>query len=256
MRTGLERRFRVIGALASARLKRDRDLTVVGVLKWLLEPISYMVVYFALVAALLDRPSFAYPLFLLCALVPWKFFTGVVTGSMGVVAGHAAILTNRAIPRDVLPLVLVATEGASLLIALVLFPPMMAYYGIAPTAALLWLPVVLAVLMLVTAGPAYLGAVFGLYWPEFQPLVQNLVRLGFFISTGLVAVRHLANERLETLLHLNPLSGVFDSMRAILLDGRPPRAFDLAYPLAVGLASIAIGLPVYRHRQREFAKEV
>ena len=41
MRTGLERRFRVIGALASARLKRDRDLTVVGVLKWLLEPILF-----------------------------------------------------------------------------------------------------------------------------------------------------------------------------------------------------------------------
>lgn len=253
---GVDRRLRVIGALASARLKQSRDVSVVGILKWLLEPLSYMAVYFVLVAVFLDRPSFAYPLFLLCALVPWRYFTGVVGGSMALVSAHAAVITNRAFPRDVLPLVLVATEGANLLVALTLFAPMMAWYGIAPRPSMLWVPALIAILAVLSAGPAYLGGVFGLYFPEYRPLVQNLIRMGFFVSTGLVSLRHVPAGRLTTVLRLNPLSGVFDSFRAVVIDGRAPLPFDLLYPLAVGGFLLAVGVPLYRWREREFAKEV
>jgi lipopolysaccharide transport system permease protein len=254
METVFQRRGDVLLALAWARLREQRDFTVAGFAKWILDPLSFTFVYFLLFGVVLARPQFAYLLFLFCALVPWRFFTGVLGGSMGLVHSYAAPLTNRSFPRDVLPLVLVVTEGANFLVALTLFIPLMAYYSIIPTAALLWLPVVIAVLMFLSTGPAYLLTLFGLYLPDLRGAVQNLIRLGFFASTALVGTKDLP-ERFDVLLRANPVSGIFESFRAIIVYGQAPNPADLAYPLAVGLVLNVVGVALYRQRQHAFVKE-
>ncbi len=254
METVFQRRGDVLLALAWARLREQRDFTASGVAKWILDPLSFTFVYFLLFAVVLARPQFAYLLFLFCALAPWRFFTGILVGSMGLVHSYAAPLTNRSFPRDVLPLVLVLTEGANFLVALTLFIPLMAYYSIVPTAALLWLPVAIGVLMFLSTGPAYLLTLLGLYFPDLRGAVQNLIRLGFFASTALVGTRDLP-ERFDLLLRANPVSGIFESFRAIVVYGQAPNPADLAYPLAVGLVLNVVGVALYRRRQHAFVKE-
>jgi len=248
----------VLRALTVAELRVTQDLTVVGILKWMLEPLSYMAVYYLLIGVVLGATSRtpAYPLFLLCGLVPFRYFSGVVGESMNLITRFGAAITNRAFPRWVLPLVLVAAEVPTLLLSMLLFAPMMAAFGIGPSAALLWIPVIVVVLALVSTGPAYLMAVFGLYFPDFRGAAQNLIRMTYFVSTGLFPASEAKGDVLPLLPKLNPLSGLFDSLRAVVLHGNPPKPFDLLYPAAVGLVLLAIGGSVYRWRQRQFAKEL
>ena len=246
----------VLAALTLADLQERRGLTVSGLLKWALEPLSYMAVYVAVFQLALGRDRFAYPLFLMCALVPWRYFTGVTTSATQIVRSHTAPLLNIGIRGNTLPLVVMATEGASFLIALALFPPMMAYYGVGFSPALLWLPVIIAILVVLMTGPAYVLAVFGLYFPDYRGVVQNLVRIGFFASTGLFTVDEVANGGVETVIRANPFSGVFESFRAVILEGQAPAAKDLLYPLAVGVLLLPAGLGLYRWRRARFAKEL
>ena len=246
----------VLAALALAELQERRGLTVAGVVKWSLEPLSYMAVYVAVFDAALGRSRFAYPLFLMCALVPWRYFTGVTTSATQVVRSHAAPLLNIGLRRDVLPLVVVVTEGASFLVGLALLPPMMAYYGVAFTAALLWLPVLIATLLTLVTGPAYLLAVFGLYFPDYRGVVGNVVRVGFFASTGLLALEEVADGRIRAVMRANPFSSVFDGFRAIVLEGRGPTLGNVVYPAAVGAVVLGAGVLAYRWRSDQFAKEL
>jgi ABC-type polysaccharide/polyol phosphate export permease len=246
----------VLLELTRAEIKQERELSLPGVAKWILEPLSYTVVYFLLVVVILNRNRFAYPLFLLCALVPWRYFTGVVFRSMGLLRSYASLISNRSVPKAILPAVVLASEVPTFLLAITLLAPMMAYFRIVPTPALLWLPVVVGVLLLLSSGPCYLGAVFGLYFPDYRGAVQNLIRMGFFMSTALVPAAELPGEELPRVLDLNPVSGIFDSMRAIVLEGRAPHPFDLLYPAAVGLGVLLAGVVLYRHRQDQFAKDV
>ncbi len=227
-----------------------------GVLKWVLEPLSFMLVYFVLVGVVLQRSQPAFLLFLFCALVPFRYFTGVVFESMSLVHSFSEPISNRSFPKEVLPLVVLSVEGTTLGVAILLFAPFMALYRIVPTTAMLWLPVLVLVLALMTIGPTFLATLFGLYFPDFRGAAQNLTRLLFFASTGLVSLSHIPGRHLPLLLKYNPLSGIFDSFRAVVIDQHSPKAFDLLYPSAIGLALFVAGFLAYRAREGQFAKEV
>lgn len=254
---GSWRRHReVLVALTIADLKAMDELSVGGVLRWALEPVSFMLVYFVMIGEILERRQPSFLLFLLCALVPWRYFTSVTTGAADVLRAHGEEIANCAFPKLVLPIVVVVVEGLTLLVSLVLFAPFMALYGIGASAALLWLPVLVAVLAVLVTGPAYVMTLAGLYFPDYRGIVGNMIRAGFFASTGLVPADSVDNEGLRTLLRLNPLSGVFDSFRTVVMAGRSPEAVDVLYPLVVGTVACAGGVWLFTRRQHEFAKEV
>lgn len=262
------RRWSVFRGLVVAELQDSRDLTALGMLKWLLEPLSYMFVYFVLVASILGKNrGYAFPLFLLSALVPWRYFTGVMQSSMGLVGRFSSVIVNVGVPKGVLPLVVMATEAANMLVALLLFAPMLAIYGVDVWPEVLWLPVIVANLVLLTAGPAYLMTMFGLYFPDFRGVALNLVRAGFFLSTALIPLSKVPGDALPRLIRANPFSGIFDSFRAVFgvfltnrepgeLVGHAPRPYDLIYPAVVGVVLLVAGVAVYRWRESRIAKEV
>lgn len=252
----MRRAFEVWRALTAAEIREGRDLTIVGLAKWMLEPVSFAAIYFLFVAAILNRSRPAYPLFLMCALIPWRFFTGVVIQSMGVIRSSKEILLNRVVPTEILPLKLVGAEGASFLVGLFALVPLVIYYETDIWPSVLWLPVLIFGLGLISLGPTYLGSVFGLYFPDFRGPVQNLIRGAWFLSTGLVAAREIPGAQLSLLVKANPLSGIFDSFRAVFLYGRGPSLVDLLYPSAVGALLLVVGILVYRWRRWEFPKEV
>ncbi|MCA1727569.1 MAG: hypothetical protein LC722_07955, partial [Actinobacteria bacterium] len=245
----------VLLALTTAEIRQGRELSATGLIKWMIEPLSFMLVYYVLVVVVLRRGTGQegggafFFLFVLCALVPFRYFTGVTNGAMNVVQSYSQALQNRAFPRALLPLMLLFSEAIGLVIGLGLFIPFMIAFRILPTLALLWLPVVVAVLVILCAGPAFLLAIFGLYLPDFRGMLQNLLRAGFFLSTGLFKDKSVPPGPLAVVVHLNPLSGIFDSFRAVIIRGRPPRAVDLLYPLAVGIALLIAGIVVYRWRE-------
>ncbi|MEX2457750.1 MAG: hypothetical protein WD770_02045 [Actinomycetota bacterium] len=271
VRSGAGRARDVLGALTRAAVREERDFTVTGFLKFVIEPLVFMVVYFILVTVVLRRGGRDYLLFLLCALLPFRYFSGVISGSLNVIQGNSTILVNRSFPRSVLPLTVLGSQAPAFLVSLLLLGPLMAYYGVAPTVQIVWLPLVVVVLAVLTAAGAYVGAVLGLYFPDLKTLVQNLLRAAFFLSTGLFRVRTVfaqgppsggsgrtgeGSEQLANLIRANPLSGLFDAVRAVIINGRPPKAIDLLYPLAFGLVVLAVGAAVYRSRESQFAKEV
>jgi lipopolysaccharide transport system permease protein len=248
--------WEVFRALTVAEIKEERDLTLAGFVRWSLEPLSYMVVYLVLVSAIFGQPREAYPLFLLAALIPFRFFTETFNRALTLIPSYRAIITNRTFPRELLPIAALASNATTFVLSLALLLPFMLAYGAPFTLALGWIPVIVAILFLLTAGPAYIAAVLGLYFPDFRGAIQNLVRISFFVSTGLVTIKEIPGEQLPFLVDANPLSSIFDSLRAVILSGHRPSRLNLIYPLAVGIVLLAVGILIYRWRQPAFAKEV
>jgi ABC-type polysaccharide/polyol phosphate export permease len=245
----------VLLSLVQAEMRERGDLTMTGLLQWIMEPLSFMFVYFALVTAVMGNNQANYMLILMAALLPWRYFSGTVARGLNVIEIHSQLIKNRVFPRILLPMVPLLAEGVNFLIGFVLFAPLMIYYGISPTVAFLWLPVVIALLVFLSAGPTYLTTVFGLYFPGVKGTARNFLRVVFFASTALVSIRGVANERVGELLLLNPLSGIFESFRAVIVYGRAPGLGDMLYPAAVGAVLLVCGVALYASRQDEFPKE-
>jgi ABC-type polysaccharide/polyol phosphate export permease len=98
-------------------------------------------------------------------------------------------------------------------------------------------------------------ALFGVWFRESRPLAISVVRTMFFLAPSLVAPATTSGTAYR-LLQLNPLTGLFEAYRAIFLDGRPPTAWSVLYPLAFAASLAAISIPVYRREEHQFAKVV
>ena len=132
---------------------------------------------------------------------------------------------------------------------------MMAVYGIAPTLAILWLPVVLGVTLLFSVSLAYPASLLGLWYRDLRTFVVSAMRTLFFVAPGLVALDQVP-EGAQKWLKLNPLTGIFESYRAVLLYGDSPAAWELLYPTLFAVVLLALVLPLYRREQQQFAKLV
>jgi ABC-type polysaccharide/polyol phosphate export permease len=166
-----------------------------------------------------------------------------------------SIILNGQFDRTLIPVASVLTEAIAFAASLALLALTMIAYRIAPTAAIVWLPVVLALNVLFAISWAYPSALMGLWFPDLRVFTVSFVRTLFFLAPGLVALRDVPG-RTNHLLRLNPLTGLFESYRAVLLYGERPAAWTLAYPFAFSLLLIAVFLPIYIREQRHFAKVV
>jgi lipopolysaccharide transport system permease protein len=201
----------------------------------------------------LDRPGRAPGLSLACAVVPFQLVMMSVVNGMGAVQLRTSIILNTGFRRSLVPLAGALTEAVAFAASLVLLALMMAVYRIEPSAAVLWVPVVLAVNVVLAVACTYAAAVAGLWFRELRPFVISFVRTMFFLAPGLVPLSEIGG-RANDLLRINPLTGLFEAFRAVLVDGHRPAAWQLLYPTVAALVVLAIALPLFRHEERHLAK--
>jgi lipopolysaccharide transport system permease protein len=252
--------FTSTAAEARGRLRRWFDVIVVltrsdlrtrygrGALRWpklLMDPFAALGIYLLLVAFVLDQSEDAAGLSIACAIVPFQVVIATIANGLRAFDVRGSILLNMRFPKTLIPVSSVITESVAFSGSLVLLPLMMIAYGVEPTLAVGWLPVVVAVTLLLAVAAAYPATLFGIWYPDLSSFAVSLVRALFFIAPGLVALDQITGTARD-LLPLNPLTGLFESFRDTLLYGQAPEAWELLTPLLAAVIVLAIAVPVFR----------
>ena len=240
-------------ALMTADLRMRYGRGASRVVRWLVDPYALVGVYLLLVTFVLGRPGDAAGLRLACAIVPFQLVIGAVQFSTGALEMRQSAILNMAYERTLIPIATVLTECVAFVASLSLIVVTMAAYGVAPTAAIAWLPVLFLVTVVLALGLAYPATLFGVWFPQLRVFATNGVRALFFLSPGLVALSATPPDS-EGALRLNPLTGIFEAYRSVFLLGESPSGGDLLYPSLVGVVLLAVSVPLYRAEQGQLAK--
>lgn len=251
----LSRATDVLVALTIADLRSRYGRGAWRLVKWLLDPFALVGVYLLLVSIVLDRGGSATGLSLACAVVPFQLVMGSIINALTAANQRRSILLNMSFDRSLIPISSVLTETIAFAASLLLLALMMAVYAIAPTLAILWLPVVIAVTILFSIGAAYPISLVGLWFPDLRVFFISFVRAMFFLAPGLVALSAIEGTA-NTLVRLNPLTGLFEAYRDVLLYGQAPSPWELLVPLAYSVVLLACFVPLYRSEAHHFAKVV
>jgi ABC-type polysaccharide/polyol phosphate export permease len=244
---------RVLWALTVSDLRARYGRGSARLVKWLLDPFAVIGVYLLLVTFMLNREGRAPGLSLACAVVPFQLLMLGILNAIGAVGRRRAILLNMKFRRVLIPLASVATESIAFAANFLVLALMMAIYGIAPTAALLWFPLAVTTTVILAIACAYPASLFGVWFPDLRNFAVSFVRTTFFVAPGLVALNEI-HGRTRDIVRLNPLTGIFESYRDTLLYGNRPAAWQILYPLAFSLVLLLAFGPLYRREQRQFAK--
>ena len=229
--------LRLARFLAKVRLTlwvRDRWL---GLWWWLLQPMAMCATYVFMVRYAFPPGRPYHALFIMCALLPWTCFIAATGQAGAAFVGNKNLLKSFRFNYLALPLAEVIAATVRFVCSLIVLAILMAYYKVAPTAHLLWIPLLVAVQFVFTLGVCYFLAISQVFIQDTPNAWQVVSRIWFYASPSLYALDTImekipADYRFVYLI--NPFATLFDSYRRIIIDGQRPDLLMLGYVVLLG----------------------
>jgi lipopolysaccharide transport system permease protein len=218
------------------------------------QPLATMAVFTLVFARLGQMPSDGapYPLFAYAALAPWFFFANSVnSGTMSLVT-YRNIVTKTYFPREIVPLAQVASRLVDFAAAASLYAVLMVYYrvGVGTWSALV--PVFFLLLLLFTLGVTLGASALNVFYRDVNPVVQISLQLWLYV-TPVAYPLSAVPERYQWLFLLNPLTGVVEGLRSVLVFGREPDWGVVSVSAALILTVFACALTLFKRTDKYFA---
>lgn len=231
--------------------------TALGAAWAVIQPVFTMLVFSVFFGRLAKVPSdgIPYPVFAYCALLPWNFFAGALDRAGNSLVGSSNLITKIYFPRLVIPMSAVLAGLLDFAIAFVVLVGLMLYYGIAPTRAILLLPLflLLAVVTALAAG-LWLSAL-NVQYRDVRYAIPFLVQFWMYASPVAYSST-LVPEQWRALYGLNPMAGVIDGFRWALLGRSDPPGALLAVSVVIIALLLIGGLLYFRRMEQTFADVV
>lgn len=260
----------LIGNLVRRDLKARYKNSVLGVIWSLLNPLMMMVVFTVVFTVFGNTSIAAFPAFILCALLPWNFFSASVTGGMMSIVGNASLIKKVYFPREVLPISLVLSNMVNYLLALPVFFILAVILGVPLTGGYVsfWvivLPLVVVVQVFFSLGIAFILATLNVYYRDIALLMEPVMTAWFFLTPIFWDVGQLPASRtflgveipIQRLTYIvNPMASIIASYRDILYYGRQPGPDFFLRSAVTAFLIMILGYVVFKHYSGKFGEEV
>jgi lipopolysaccharide transport system permease protein len=237
--------------------------TVLGAAWAILQPTLTMVVFTIFFGGIagISSDGLPYPIFSYAALLPWTFFAQGLSQSSNSLVGSQNLITKVYFPRLIIPLAAVLSGVVDFFLAFLVLLAMMAFYGIWPGLAIIWLPLFLALAFTTALGVGLWMSALNVEYRDVRYVVPFLVQIWLFI-TPVIYPTSAVTDRLESiglpawLYGLNPMVGVVEGFRWALLGvGSRPGPLILASAAVAALITVS-GAFYFRRMEQTFADVV
>jgi len=229
---------------------RYRNMSL-GIFWSLLNPLIMMGVLTFVLKVILKNPTPAYPVFLLCGLVPFNFFTLSWSTGTNCLIESAGLVKRVPVPRIVLPVASVLSNCVQLAIQLVILFVFALYFGFGINRYWLLLPVVWFFEIVFVTGLVMACSALDVYVRDMRYVVESTNVILFWlvpIFYGFEAVP----ARFRELYHYNPVAAIVLALRNILMHATPPPASLMWKLVASSLLALAGGYFIFRSLERRF----
>ena len=217
----------------------------------ILQPLATVVIFtiiFTFVVPI-DTQGIPYAVFSYCAMVPWIFLTTSITDMVDSLVANTNLVTKIYFPREVLPLAALVARLLDFSIASIILLLLMLYYQIPVfTVNWLYLPVILIVQLLLMLGIGFIGAALNVFYRDVRHIVVLTSQLWLY-ATPIIYPVTLVPERFRLVYFINPMAGIIESYRAVLIRDVAPTPYLL---LSAGVAIITFCVGYWFFKQVEF----
>ncbi len=228
-------------------IKSKYKQTVLGVAWSLLQPLSLMIVFTVVFSMFARLPSdgVPYALFSYCALVPWQFFAGVLGRGTGSLLSNQVLVQKVYFPRELIPLAVVGSAVVDFAIGVSLFIVLLWYYGISWSFVTLLVFPVFLIECLFVIGLIFLLAPMNVFYRDIGFIIPVAVQLLMF-ATPIIYPLSIVPAHIRPYYILNPLAGIIEAYRRILLHNSIPDLPSLIVAAIVSVVVFSLGLLYFK----------
>ena len=250
--------------------------TVFGQLWSLLNPIAQMATYSVVFAIILrNKPAAGSPsgvdlftLWLAAGLIPWLYFSNVLTTGMGSLVGNANLIQKVYFPRETLVIANTASWLFTFTLEMSVVAATILGYelyekgnGAWRHSPLTYLPATVVLMLLLTAfglGLAMMLAVANVYFRDTQHFIQIAMQVWFYASAIVYPLSSVSQHHphLTFLVRLNPVERFVEAFRNTLYDGRLPTWQNSVFLVLASVIALLLGYLLFKRYEGRLAEEL
>lgn len=191
----------------------------------------------------------SYALFALSGLAPWTFFANsLILGVPSIMNAHMMV-TRLSFPRAIIPLSTVGISLLDLAVAGLTFVVFAYTVGEGLPVTAFWFPILVLIEIVLIVGVLLLASALNVFARDVGLAVPLVVQVWFFLTP----VVYPLDKAPGVLRAANPMTGLVESFRQVLVYGGPPD-FGLLIPAVVGATVFfGLGYSYFRATERTLA---
>ena len=243
-------------AISSRELKGRYRRSLLGVVWAVLPPLFYAGIFTMLQGVFhISTGDVPYILFAYTGLVPWAFFVNAVTRCGSSIGANAGILKKVAVPREVFPVTAVMTAIVDFWISGLLLAILLTWFGCAHGSEMIWLIPLILLTALFALGVGFCVGALGTFMQDILFGLPLLMQL-WLLATPIMYPLAQVPPSWMALYVLNPMVGIIEGFRHVLIQHQAPDLFLLGISLASTVLVWMMGWPLFRTLSQHFADAV
>jgi lipopolysaccharide transport system permease protein len=228
--------------------------TAIGALWAVLQPLSLMAVFTLVFSFLTTVPTdgVPYPVFAYTALLPWTFFYTSISFAVPSLVTNMNLVTKIYFPREIIPIASVGAALFDFFIGSIVFVAMMLLYGIPISWTAFWVLPLLIVQVCFTLGLVLFLSAVNVFFRDVRFVIPLMVQIWMYATPVIYPVT-LVPERFRAVYMLNPMAGLIEGYRRVVLLGQSPVWSHTGVSAAIAALTFFGGYACFKKMEGSFA---
>lgn len=229
--------------------------SILGFLWSFLEPLLMLTVLYVIFTNIIKNGIENYPLYLLLGLIIWYMFQRGTSFGLSSLLERAGILQKVYFRREIVVISSCLTAFIMMLFELVAFLIFMVAFHFVPSVTIVFLPLLLVDLFILSIGVSLLLSVFNVYFRDIRFIWQVLLQVGIFVNPIIYRL-DMFPSNIRGILELNPLVSILNAAHDVVLYGTLPSFKSSLYIMATTAVFFIIGYLVFRSKGKEIVEKL
>ena len=226
-----------------------------GVLWSFVNPLLTTLVYAIVFPFILKNAQDHYTTFIVIAILPWNWFTSVISQGTSTILANGNILKKVYFPREILPISINVSGLINFLISCLIIAIFLICSGIGFSYYIIFLPLVVLTQFVLLQGIIFITGSINVYVRDLEYIINFFIAMLFY-GTPVLYSMDMFPAKIQTILHLNPMTTIIESYRDIFFYQQMPNLKGLSLVFLLSLIILFIGTKVFKKLEKGFAEEL
>lgn len=227
-----------------------------GVLWSFVNPLLMTLVYAIVFPYILKNTGEHYVTYLVIGILPWTFFTTVISQGTYCILANAGIIKKVYFPREILPISIATSGLINFLISCLIIFIFLIVSGIGFHFQILWLPLIIFIQYILLLGIIFITSAINVYIRDAEYIINFIVNMLFYATPILYNADTFFGSKIEWVIKINPMATIIMSYRNVLFYQTNPPIKALGIVFIGSLLLVYIGYQIFRKLEKGFAEEV
>lgn len=244
-----------------SELKTEVANSYLNWLWWVIEPLSFMLLYTFVFGVVFNSSKQYFPLFVFVGITVWDFFNRMLTDSVKIIRNNKSIVSKVYLPKYMLILVKAYVNGFKMLISFLVIAVMLIAFQVPVTWNYLFIIPILMTLFVVTFGVCTILLHFGVYVEDLANVLKIFLRMMFYLTGIFYDLHEKVGARFgyqiaNLITECNPIAVMLASLRRVMLYGELPHYKWMAAWFVFGVLLSYFGIRLIYKNENSYVKVI